>query len=68
MQDVFLGGLSFARIHAGPTFTLARIQETLLRSYFAHICQILGGIHFGANTSRACTRTRANTGKNVPGE
>ena len=33
-----------------------------MRDHFPHISQILEGIHFGANTCRACIRTRANTG------
>ena len=34
-----------------------------MRDHFPHISQILEGIHFGANTCRACIRTRVNTGK-----
>ena len=33
-----------------------------MRNHSPHIGQILEGIHFGANTCRACIRTRANTG------
>ena len=33
----FLGELIFARMHAGPVFALARIQETILRRYFPSI-------------------------------
>ena len=59
-----LGELIVARIHAGPVFALARIQENIFEgSFSANISQILEGIHFGANTCRACIRTRANTGK-----
>ena len=32
-------------------------------AHFLHISQIVEGFHFGANTCRACIRTRANTGK-----
>ena len=63
MQEKILGELIFARIHAGPVFALARIQENILRNHFPHICRLLGGIHLGANTCRACIRTPANTGK-----
>ena len=54
----------FVRIHAGPVLALTRIQKIFLRNYiFRAFCQILGGIHSGGNTCRACIRTRANTGK-----
>ena len=39
-------------------------RKIFLRDHFSHISQILEGLHFGANTCRACIRTRANTGKN----
>ena len=55
------------RIHAGPAFALARIQENISEESFPHISQILEGIHIGANTRRACIRTSANTGK-IPGK
>ena len=59
-----LGELIFARIQAGPVFALTRIQENIcLRSHFPHVSQILEGLPFGADTCRACIRTRANTGK-----
>ena len=52
----------FARIHAGPAFALAQIQEDIFEElYFPHIWQVFGGIHFGANACPACVRTRANT-------
>ena len=38
-------------------------RKIFLRDRFPHIVQILKGIHFGANTCRACTRTLGNTGK-----
>ena len=64
MQEKNLGELIFSRIHAGPVFALAQIQENIfLRSHFLHISQILEGNYFGAYTCRACIRTRANTGK-----
>ena len=63
MQEKNLGELIFARIHAGPVFALARIQEIIFEGSFPHMSQILEGIHLGANTCRACIRTRANTGK-----
>ena len=67
MQDKILGELIFARILVGPVFALARRQEIFLRDHFPHISHILEGLHFGANTCRACIRTRANTGK-TPGK
>ena len=63
IQETNLGELIFARVRAGPAFALTRIQETFWRDHFPHISQILEGIHFGANTCRACIRTRTNTGK-----
>ena len=64
MQEKHLGELIFSRMHAGPVFALARIQEKKkLRSHFLHASQILEGNYFGAYTCRACIRTRANTGK-----
>ena len=66
MQEKFLGELIFARIHAAPVFALARIQENSLvfrGAIFLISRQFWGGVHFGANTCRACIRTRANTGK-----
>ena len=38
-------------------------RKIFLRDHFSHISQIVEGIHFGANTCRACIRTRANAGK-----
>ena len=38
-------------------------RKIFLRYHSPHISQILEGLHFGANTCRACIRTRANTGK-----
>ena len=55
MQELFLGELILARIHAGPVFALARIQENIFEDAFSH---------FSANTCRACICTRATTGKN----
>ena len=66
-EGIFLGELMFARMHAGPVFTLARIQKIFSRTHFPKISHILEGTHVGANTCRACIRTRANTGK-IPGE
>ena len=40
-----------------------KYRKIFWRDHFPHISQILEGIHFGANTCRACIRTRANTGK-----
>ena len=37
----------------------------LWRNHSLHVSQILEGIHFGANTCRACIRIRTNTGKNL---
>ena len=56
-----LGESIFARLHAGPVFALARLQDIFLINNFPHNSQILEGIHLGANTCRACIRTRANT-------
>ena len=42
-------------------------RKLFLREHFPHVSQILEGLHLGANTCRACIRTRANTGK-IPGE
>ena len=64
MQEKILGELIFPRLHAGPVFALARIQEKIfLRSHFLRVSQILEGNYFGAYTCRACICTRANTGK-----
>ena len=63
MQENILGELFLARIHAGPVFALTRIHEHVFEGSFAAYSQILEGIHFGANTCRACIRTRSNTGK-----
>ena len=38
-------------------------RKIFLRDHFPHISSFLDGLHFGANTCRACTRIRANTGK-----
>ena len=67
-QHKNVGESIFARIHAGPVFALVRIQENIFEESFPHISQILEGIHFGANTCRACIRTRANTGQQNPGK
>ena len=61
MPELILGELSFARMHAEPVFALAQVQKIVLRNHFPHLGEILGGIHFGANTCRACIRTFANT-------
>ena len=55
---------NFARVHAGPVFALARIQNFFMRDHSPHMSQILEGIQLGANTCRACVRTLANTGRN----
>ena len=36
-------------------------RKSVLRDHLPHISQNLERIHFGANTCRACIRTRANT-------
>ena len=41
MQEEIIGELIFARIHVGPVFALARIQEIFLRDNFPHVSQIL---------------------------
>ena len=64
MHEKNSGEFIFPRTHAGLVLALTQIQENMfLRKHFPHISQILEGIHFGANTCRACIRTRANTGK-----
>ena len=64
MQEEILGEFIFARMHARPVFALARIQENMfLKDHFPQNSSILKGIQVGANTCRACIRTRANTGK-----
>ena len=63
MQEKTLGEFIFARIHAGPVFALARIQEYIFEGSFPHISQILEGIHFGTSTCRACICTCAITGE-----
>ena len=63
MQETSLGELVFVRIHAGPVLALTRIQENIFEDHFLHISRILAGIQFGANTCRACIRSRTNTGK-----
>ena len=46
MQEI-LGELILARVHAGPVFALAQIQENVLTNCFPHFCQNLEGVHFG---------------------
>ena len=48
-------------MHAWLVFENAQTRKDF-RGIIFHFCQILG-VHFGANTCRACIRTRANTGK-----
>ena len=38
MQEKFLGELIFARIHAGPVFALARIQENIFEEVIPEYC------------------------------
>ena len=38
-------------------------RKIFWRHHFPHISEILEGLNVGANTCRACIRTRANTGK-----
>ena len=38
MQETILGELIFARIHAGPVFALARIQENIFEEVFPEYC------------------------------
>ena len=60
MQENFLG-ISFLREYRRGLYSHSReIQEILLRDHFPHVTRT----HVGANTCRACIRTRANTGKN----
>ena len=54
----FLGKESLHECMRGLYSHAREHSETLLRNYFPHICQILGGIHFGAKRCRACTPKR----------
>ena len=64
MQEKILGELIFFREYMRGLYLLSReYRKIFLRDHFPHISQILEGIHFGANTCRACIHTRANTGK-----
>ena len=47
---------------------LREYRKIILRVHFPHVSQILEGVHFGANTCRACIRTRAIRRENNPGE
>ena len=38
MQEKILGEIVFARIHAGPIFALARIQENIFEEVFPEYC------------------------------
>ena len=43
MQEIILGQLIFARMHAGPVFALARIQENIIEEVFPeHFDKFLG--------------------------
>ena len=43
MQEKNLGELIFARIHEGPVFALARIQETIFEEVFPeYVAKFLG--------------------------
>ena len=63
MQDKILGELIFREYMRGLYSLSREYRKIFLRDHFLHISQILEGIHFGANTCRACIRTRGNTGK-----
>ena len=63
MQEKILGELIFPRIHAGPVFALARIQENIVEESFSAYEPNFERNYFGAYTCRACIRTRANTGE-----
>ena len=65
MQDKILGELIFARIHVRGLYSHSReCRKIFWRHHFPHISEILAGLNVGANTCRACIRTRADTGKN----
>ena len=51
-------------VHAGPVYARREYRKIFVRKCSPYICQILGGIHVGANTGRSYIRTRANTGQN----
>ena len=70
MQEKNLGELIFARMHAGPVFALAWIQENIL--YFREgisrvFCQILRGIH-SVRIHAAPVFAPARIQENIPGE
>ena len=63
MQEKFLGELILSEYMWGLYSHSREYRKIYSRNHFPHISQILEGIHFSANTCRACIRTRANTGK-----
>ena len=58
-----LGNYFFREYMRGLYSHSHKYRKIFLRDHFPHIIQILEGIHVGANTCRACIRTRANTEK-----
>ena len=67
MQEMFLGNLFLCECMRGLSSHSREYRKIFLANHFPQISQILEGIHFGANTCRACICTRANAGK-IPGE
>ena len=64
MQEKHLGELIFARMHAGPVFALARIQEIVLRNNFPHASQIFEefiSVRIHVAPAFALRRTQENT-------
>ena len=59
----FLGNYFLRQYMRGWYSRSREYRNMLLRSNFRHISHIWGGVHVGANTRRACIRTRANTGR-----
>ena len=63
MQESILGEFFLRQYTRGLYSHLREYRKIFLRSNFPHISHIWRGVHVGANTCRACIRTRANTGK-----
>ena len=50
--------LIFARLHSGPVFALARLQQKSFEELFSECLRIFGRTQFCANTCRACISRR----------
>ena len=68
MQEKFLGELIFARIHAGPVFALARIQETIFEEVFPEYCAKFLGEFIRVRIHAAPVFAPARIQENIPGE